>query len=76
MRLLNSLSVSQLRKAVDLKEKIEHLEAQLASIVVVTKMPQATSKKRRRMSASGRARIAAAARARWAKVRAAGKKRL
>jgi hypothetical protein len=33
-------------------------------------------KKRRKMSAAGRAKIAAAARARWAKVRAEGKKGL
>ena len=33
-------------------------------------------KGKRKMSAAGRARIAAAAKARWAKVKAAGKKRL
>ncbi len=69
MRFLSSLSVVQLRKAVAIKEQLEHLEAQLASIVGETTTPQATGKKRRRMSAAGRARIAAAARARWAKMR-------
>ena len=37
---------------------------------------QPTPRLKRRMSKAGRARIAAAAKARWAKFRAAGKKRL
>jgi hypothetical protein len=69
MTFLSSLSVAQLRNAVAIKEQIEHLEAQLASIVGETTTPQATGKKRRRMSAVGRAKIAAAARARWAKIK-------
>jgi hypothetical protein len=69
MTFLSSLSVVQLRKAVGIKERIEHLEARLASIAGDTTPPQATGKKRRRMSAAGRARIAAAARARWAKIK-------
>jgi hypothetical protein len=69
MKSLSSLSVAQLRKAVAVKEQIEQLEAQLASIVGDMPTPEAAGKKRRRMSAAGRARIAAAARARWAKIR-------
>ena len=66
---LNSLSVAQLRKAVAIKEQIEQLETQLASVFVETTMPEVAGKKRRRMSAAGRARMAAAARARWAKIK-------
>jgi hypothetical protein len=69
MTFLNTLSVAQLRKAVGIKERIEQLEAQLASIAGNATTPQATGTKRRRMSAAGRARIAAAARARWAKIK-------
>ena len=69
MTSLNSLSVAQLRKAVAIKEQIEQLETQLASVFVETTMPEVAGKKRRRMSAAGRARMAAAARARWAKIK-------
>src|SRR5580658_7370992 len=69
MKFLSSLSVVQLRKAVAIKERIEQLEARLSSIVGNTTTPQATGKERRRMSAAGRARIAAGARARWAKIK-------
>jgi hypothetical protein len=66
---LNSLSVAQLREAVAIKEQIEQLETQLASIFEETTMPEVAGKKRRRMSAAGKANMAAAARARWAKIK-------
>jgi hypothetical protein len=66
---LNSLSVAQLREVVAIKEQIEQLETQLASIFGKTTITEVASKKRRRMSAAGRARMAAAARARWAKIK-------
>jgi hypothetical protein len=66
---LNSLSVAQLRKAVAIKEQIEQLETQLASVFGETTMPEVAGKKPRRMSAAGRARMAAAARARWAEIK-------
>ena len=66
---LNSLSVAQLREAVAIKEQIEQLETQLASIFGETTMPEVAGKKRRRMSAAGKANMAAAARARWAKIK-------
>src|SRR5580693_4519023 len=69
MTSLNSLSVAQLREAVAIKEQIEQLETQLASIFEDTTMAVVAGKKRRRMSAAGRARMAAAARARWAKIK-------
>lgn len=68
---INELSISQLKKAVALKEKIAKLQNQLAAITGST-APVAT--KKRTMSAAGRARIAAAQRARWAKHKAAKKK--
>ena len=75
----NHLSVSDLRKAADLKERIEALESKLnqlmggssssASAETVSSGPR----KKRGMSAAGRARIIAAQKARWAKVKAAKK---
>lgn len=61
---LSSLSTAQLRRAADLKDKIEALNQELASLL------GGTSKKKRGMSAAGRARVAAAQRARWAKIKA------
>jgi hypothetical protein len=69
MTLLNSLSIAQLREAVAIKEQIEQLESQLASIFGEATTPEVGGKKRRRMSAAVRARMAAAARARWAKIK-------
>jgi hypothetical protein len=77
---LSSLTPSQLRQAADLQEKIEALKAQLAQILggtqsspapasIQTTRKQAGGKKGG-MSPEGRARIAAAARKRWAKFHA------
>jgi len=68
------LTSSQLRQAANLKEKIAGLEKQLAAIFgAETTVAPATAKPVRKggMSAAGRARIAAAAKLRWAKERAA-----
>jgi len=81
---MNNLSARELRRAADIKDQIESLQTELNKIlghfVGNGRTPAATPvmKKtgRRKMSAAGRAKIAAAARARWAKVKAAGKKRL
>ena len=73
---MNSLNIStdQLRRALQIKEQIESLQAQLESLLsghVVNRKPSIVNGVRRRtMSASARARIAAAQRARWARVRA------
>lgn len=71
---LTNLSPVQLRKAADLKERIDSLTSELASIlggdVALNPQPLPPKSGRRQMSAARRARIAAAARARWAKVRA------
>ena len=59
---------SQLHRAAGIKHKIESLQKALARLLVSTD-GAATPRKRRRMSAAGRRKIAAAARARWAKVK-------
>ena len=68
---LRDLSVAQLRKAAVIKERIEELEKDLTSILGV---PELTTTRgivrRRKMSAGARAKISAAAKARWAKVKA------
>src|SRR5437868_73819 len=73
---LLNLSPAQLRKAADLKERIDSLTSELASMLdgdsSLNPQPLPPKSGRRQMSAAGRARIAAAARARWAKIRAAG----
>jgi hypothetical protein len=78
---IKDLTVAQLKQAIELREQIESLQAQLASIgggKRIGRPPSAKAatpgkRKKRRMSAAGRARIAAAARARWAKYRRGGK---
>jgi hypothetical protein len=71
MSLIN-LSIQQLRQAANLKEKIAALEKKLSQVLgstesIVTKAP----KKKGGMSIAGKARIAAAQKARWAKIKAA-----
>jgi hypothetical protein len=68
---LSSLSVQQLRKAATLKEKIQSLENELGRILgsSAKSITAVAPKKKRKMSAAGRARIAAAQKARWAKVK-------
>ena len=70
---VTNLSPAQLRKAAELKERIESLISELASILggasSLNPQPLPPKSGRRQMSAAGRARIAAAARARWAKLR-------
>jgi hypothetical protein len=71
--LLANMSSGQLKQAINIKEQIEALESKLAALLGGT--PAATPAalpKKRTMSAAGRARIAAAQRARWAKL--AGKR--
>jgi hypothetical protein len=70
--LLSSLSVQELRKAATLKEKIQSLEKELGQLLGSSAKPAALAvpRKKRKMSAAGRARISAAAKARWAKVKA------
>ena len=68
---LLSLTVKQLRRAANLKEKIEALNRELASILGAPASIPTKVRKKRGMSAAGRARVAAAQRARWAKIKKA-----
>jgi hypothetical protein len=68
---LASLTTTQLRYAADLKEKIETLTKQLASLLGASAPVAAkAAKKKGGMSAAGRAKVAAAQKARWAKIAA------
>lgn len=79
---LLNLSPVQLRRAAELKERIDGLNRELSKLlggghvgnrVQGSGGAESTGKPaRRKMSAAGRARIAAAARARWAKVKSSG----
>jgi len=69
---IQSLSVEQLKKAISLKEQINSLEQKLAKLVgapaAVVAVP-AKKKGRGKMSTAAKAKISAAAKARWAKVK-------
>jgi hypothetical protein len=73
MSLAINLSVKQLRQAADLKEEITALERELSQLLgstaqtAVAKAP----KKKFTMSAAAKAKISAAAKLRWAKVKGA-----
>jgi DNA polymerase/3'-5' exonuclease PolX len=72
---LRDVTVRQLKKAAAIKERIEQLERDLTGILGIPE-PMTVGgviRRRRKMSAAARAKISAAAKARWAKVRA-GKK--
>jgi hypothetical protein len=75
MNSIIDLSAQQLRRAAAIKEQIQSLENELGRIFGSSTTPVAVAapKKRRKMSAAGRARISAAAKARWAKIKAKGK---
>jgi hypothetical protein len=86
---LTDISLAQLNRAVALKKRIASLESQLAELLGGTRRRQVSrpplsangsasgvargNRKRRKMSAEWRARLAASARARWKKAKAAGK---
>ena len=75
---ITTLSPKQLRKAADIQEKIQSLQEELGQLLggeVSTPAETIEAPKKRRMSAAGRARIAAAARARWAKIKGTAPKR-
>jgi hypothetical protein len=73
MNNLIGLSPKQLRKAADIQEKIQSLQDQLNEILggEVSSPVEATEapRKRKRVSAAGRARMRAAQIARWAKIK-------
>jgi hypothetical protein len=68
---ITDLTTSQLNSIIAIKEQIEKLQGQLDSIAAGndSPIPVIAAKRRRRMSRAGRARIIAAVKARWAKVK-------
>ena len=71
---LATVTAVQLRQASAIKEQIEALETELAAIFgagPATVTPEAARTGKRTMSAAGRARVAAAQRARWARQKGA-----
>lgn len=72
MNSITNLSVQQLRQAANLKEKIVALERKLGQLLGSTTKPVAAkAPKKRGMSAAGRAKVAAAQKLRWSKIKAA-----
>lgn len=71
MNLFANLTVNQLKRAVAIKQRIEELERELQSVIGRGAGSSSAVRKRRKMSAAARAKIAAGARARWARYRAA-----
>jgi hypothetical protein len=76
MKEVLNLSIAKLKRILVLKAKIERLQGQLENLASdssshAAKIP---GKKRRKMSAAARKKISQAAKARWAKVRAAKSK--
>jgi uncharacterized protein YoxC len=59
-----------LRRAADIKDKVQSLESELSRILDASHaVSTAAAKPKRKMSAAARAKIAAGQRARWAKVK-------
>jgi len=69
--MIESLSAQELRRAATIKERIDSLQEELGRLLGSPMSPG--SKGRRTMSATARAKIAAAQKARWAKVKGGGK---
>jgi hypothetical protein len=69
MNSILELTSAQLNRAADLKEKIAKLERKLVEILGAEVSAGEPVKKRKGMSAAGRARVAAAQKARWAKIK-------
>jgi hypothetical protein len=77
MSTLDTLTLPQLKKAVSLRTKIDSLQNELNKLLGTTSTAAKPAKVgRRKMSAAGRAAISKAAKARWAKAKAAGKVKL
>ncbi len=74
-----NLSVRELKRALSIRERIESLKKKLKGILGSTDSEESVrhpGKRRRRMSAAGRARIAAAMKTRWRKAKQAGRSSL
>ena len=68
---LHDLTVNQLKRAAAIKQQIEDLNREFGSILGEPAKSAAGPKNQRRMSAAVRKKIAAAQKARWAKVQGA-----
>lgn len=68
MNPISDLSAKQLRHAAAIKDQIDQLHAELSRLIAVSD-GQMVSARTRTMSASARRKIAAAQKARWAKVK-------
>lgn len=66
---LLNISSRDLKQAISLKEQIERLQSELTGLLGGTSAPASRAPERRTMSAAARARIGAAQKARWAKIR-------
>ena len=66
---LLELSINQLKRAAAIKQQIEDLNIELHSILAGSPKSGVAPKKKRTMSASAKRNIAAAQKARWAKVK-------
>ena len=68
---ITNLSAQQLRRAANIKDKIQSLENDLQRILgaSIKSITAVAPKKKRKMSAAGRAKIVAAQKARWAKAK-------
>jgi hypothetical protein len=70
-----NITPQQLRKAADLQEKIQSLQKELGQLlggeISTPAQPTKVAKKKRKMSAAGKAAIRAAQKARWAKIKTA-----
>lgn len=69
MNSIATLSPQQLRRAADIQERIQTLQEELSKLLGTPVGGRGAGRKRN-ISAAGRARIAAATRARWARFRA------
>ena len=65
-----NVTPTQLRKAANIQEKIQSLQKELGKLLGGSVQPPTKAPKKRKISAAGLARIVAATKARWAKVRA------
>ena len=68
---LSDLSVSQLKRAISIKETIDKLNRELRSILTDSGVPHRRANSSRSMSLAARRKIATAQKARWAKLRRA-----
>jgi hypothetical protein len=76
MNSITNLTPRQLRQAADIQERIQGLQKELGQILgTIAATTPVEAPKRRTMSAAGRRAIAAAAKARWAKIKGRGGKR-